>query len=279
MKTRTLMIVVIITFAGFFNTVQSFSEDGFDTGRFSDFHYGEKFYQYKYYPIDALVEDSSNRCHFTSDFILDKNSISESGYVKYKFPNNMNWPGGYENSTYYIISSPSFNFPEDNRFEKIIPTKTEDGSIILEFDLMPGLNTFLANSTAFWDSQSSQIIDCLNPFDFEKQDSEYYDLVYPLKVQQNRAMMFDLNENDFLCKSEYVLVQKYDGSPACVTESTKQKLIERGWTKYKDGITVQFSYCGADGFDSEGNPNSDNSTHHWDKNNCEWKRIGYFVVD
>lgn len=33
------------------------------------------------------------------------------------------------------------------------------------------------------------------------------------------------------CKSNLVLIQKYDGTPACVTESTKQKLIERGWTK------------------------------------------------
>lgn len=32
------------------------------------------------------------------------------------------------------------------------------------------------------------------------------------------------------CKDDLVLVQKYDGSPACVTESAKQKLSERGWT-------------------------------------------------
>lgn len=32
------------------------------------------------------------------------------------------------------------------------------------------------------------------------------------------------------CNDELVLLQKYDGSPSCVTEQTKQKLIERGWT-------------------------------------------------
>ncbi|BDQ30315.1 hypothetical protein NZNM25_10410 [Nitrosopumilus zosterae] len=234
MKTRFLMFIgMIVISAGFLNTVQGFSDDGFDTGRFSDFHYGEKFYQYQYQPFGALVGDSSSRCHFTSDFILSENSLSESGHAKYKFPNDMIWPGGYESSTFFIINSPSFNFPADNNFEKIIPSQAKDGSVILEFDLVPGLNTFLANSTAFWDSQRSQMIDCPNPFDFEKQDAKYYDFVYPLKVQQNRAMTFDLDKNDFLCKSEFVLIQKYDDSPACVNKQTAVKLTNKeqrsGW--------------------------------------------------
>lgn len=33
------------------------------------------------------------------------------------------------------------------------------------------------------------------------------------------------------CNDTLVKIQKYDGSPACVMEQTKQKLIERGWTK------------------------------------------------
>lgn len=32
------------------------------------------------------------------------------------------------------------------------------------------------------------------------------------------------------CKSELVLITKYDGSPACVKLETREKLIERGWT-------------------------------------------------
>lgn len=33
------------------------------------------------------------------------------------------------------------------------------------------------------------------------------------------------------CKDGLTLLQKYDGSPACVTFETKQKLIERGWAE------------------------------------------------
>jgi hypothetical protein len=32
------------------------------------------------------------------------------------------------------------------------------------------------------------------------------------------------------CNDSLVLLQKYDGTPACVTPETKEKLIERGWT-------------------------------------------------
>ncbi|WP_160272909.1 hypothetical protein [Nitrosopumilus piranensis] len=41
------------------------------------------------------------------------------------------------------------------------------------------------------------------------------------------------------CNDDLVLVQKYDGSPACVTESTKQKLIERGWTETESSDDIK----------------------------------------
>jgi hypothetical protein len=41
--------------------------------------------------------------------------------------------------------------------------------------------------------------------------------------------------DEIQCKENLVLIQKYDVSTACVTESTKLKLIERGWaTTYPD---------------------------------------------
>jgi len=236
-----VMFLILTGFSGIILTQQVFAEDSFDpmsdfseidfdTGRFSYFPYGEKFYQYKSHPLGTPASESYNRCHFTSDFVLSKNSFSDSGNVIYRFPDNMVWPGGYENSTFYVVRSPSFNFPEDHTFEKLTPTKTDD-SIVLEFDIIIGLNTFVANSTAFWDVQRSQIIDCTNPFNFEKQEYEYYDFVYPPKVQQNYAQMLGLANNDFLCKPELIQALKNDGSPVCVKPETIPKLIERGWTK------------------------------------------------
>ena len=37
--------------------------------------------------------------------------------------------------------------------------------------------------------------------------------------------------DEIQCKDGFMLIQKHDGLPACVTKSTKQKLVERGWAK------------------------------------------------
>jgi len=38
--------------------------------------------------------------------------------------------------------------------------------------------------------------------------------------------------DEIRCRENLVLIQKYDGSPACVKPITKQKLIERGWGEF-----------------------------------------------
>lgn len=38
--------------------------------------------------------------------------------------------------------------------------------------------------------------------------------------------------HEIKCDDDLQLIQKYDGSPACVTESTKENLIERGWAVF-----------------------------------------------
>ena len=55
----------------------------------------------------------------------------------------------------------------------------------------------------------------------------------PLK-QINSGKTID----EIKCKENLVLIQKYDGSPACVTEPTKQKLVERGWVNSNDFLLV-----------------------------------------
>ena len=45
--------------------------------------------------------------------------------------------------------------------------------------------------------------------------------------------------DDVPCRNDYVLVVKYDGSPACVTSETKIKLMQRGWIDSSDSIVKQ----------------------------------------
>ncbi len=85
---------------------------------------------------------------------------------------------------------------------------------------------------------------------------------------------FGIPPNKIQCRDGLVQVfKKSDNFPACVTHDTAKKLVERNWTKSdKDGLTVSFSFCGADGFYSDDNLNKSNSTHTWDENYCEWTK-------
>lgn len=45
--------------------------------------------------------------------------------------------------------------------------------------------------------------------------------------------------DNIICREQLILVQRHDGSPACVRPETKQKLIERGWTQYPANISEE----------------------------------------
>jgi hypothetical protein len=51
--------------------------------------------------------------------------------------------------------------------------------------------------------------------------------IYPIKKQFEIGIRFE----NLKCNEGHVLIQKYDGSPACVENETKKILVERGWAK------------------------------------------------
>ena len=61
--------------------------------------------------------------------------------------------------------------------------------------------------------------------------------ILPLK-QFKSGILID----EILCKEHLVLIQKYNGSPACVTPETREELIERGWAK-NDSILKTSTNC------------------------------------
>ena len=69
--------------------------------------------------------------------------------------------------------------------------------------------------------------------DIEKTIHLLQDPNYPINVfgSPYEQVSIGIEPEDILCKEGLLLLQKYDGSPACVTEQTKHKLIERGWTE------------------------------------------------
>ena len=58
-----------------------------------------------------------------------------------------------------------------------------------------------------------------------------YDERPNLHTSPLRQTLNGIPPQNILCNEGLTLIQKYNGSPACVTPETKQKLIERGWAK------------------------------------------------
>lgn len=59
-----------------------------------------------------------------------------------------------------------------------------------------------------------------------KETMQDLDSLSPLKQFQ-----IGILDNDIKCKETLFFITKYDGSPACVKQETKSKLIERDWAK------------------------------------------------
>lgn len=64
------------------------------------------------------------------------------------------------------------------------------------------------------------------PEDCFKKTIQELDSLSPLKQLKIGTL-----DNEIQCKESLLFITKYDGSPACVTPETKQKLIERDWAK------------------------------------------------
>lgn len=72
------------------------------------------------------------------------------------------------------------------------------------------------------------------------------------KISQNYILPplsqidFGVNLNEIQCKQNLVLIQKYDGSPACVKPETVPKLVERGWTTLEIILNIPNSQLGVE---------------------------------
>ncbi|MCV0372275.1 MAG: hypothetical protein K5793_01795 [Nitrosarchaeum sp.] len=96
-------------------------------------------------------------------------------------------------------------------------------------------------SVSVFDKYQIQLIDVkpypnntltINPSDYAavlKISKNSSDVIPPLK-----QMMSGIYPENVMCKAHLILVAKYDGSPACVTQKTKTNLIERGWTNHEN---------------------------------------------
>lgn len=199
-------------------------------GRYMHFPIGEKFFQYHTEPRLVLAEEIQNRCWFSSTFVNN----GEEGSIFYKFPSDMVWPGAKKQSTFFLITTNSTSFLDEKKFQKIMPQISER-SIILDFNIPKGVSQLLINSTKYLESDEKTLKTCSPLFDDPPKTQDYYDKIFPLKLQISYAEAFGFSYEDLLCKKGQELIQKYNGNFACVFPDTKQELILRGWSNIKQG--------------------------------------------
>lgn len=103
---------------------------------------------------------------------------------------------------------------------------------------------------------------------------EQLDVFYPPPLKQFKS---GVPVDEIQCNDSLVLVTKNNGSPTCITESTKLKLIERGWAKNDNPMLQKvLDLCGCQ--ESGGpciNPiiQWQNETHHIDSMDCTWMEL------
>ncbi len=146
-----------------------------------------------------------------------------TGTLELKIPKNLPTPASFMHSSWYHNEKPFVLVGGD----EIIVDVIED-PCYYRYDMPIENNTSLEISYSVIAAGTWKLY---SPIEFDK-DHPCYNMVFdekqinPPLEQFQSGIPFD----EIQCKENLVLVQKYDGTPACVTESTKHKLVERGWT-------------------------------------------------
>ncbi|MCE9653576.1 MAG: hypothetical protein K8Q89_11095 [Nitrosarchaeum sp.] len=107
-------------------------------------------------------------------------------------------------------------------------TMTPNNELEIEFSWTPKETGEFRNFSELWATNKLSVLTGVPQYDFKVMASS------PRKQIQSGIIADHIQ-----CNVGLVLIQKHDGSPACVKSETKNKLIERGWTKDESKITAK----------------------------------------
>lgn len=135
----------------------------------------------------------------------------------------------------------------EKTFSELLVTdhaKTPDSMLILINGVKQPYKTFKEDEIVSWrfyvttSSYEVELLPSTPMFDtgiyeFDKVPNGTLKIYPPLKQDHVGVVAENIQ-----CKQNLILLQKYDGSSACVKSSTAEKLVERGWTNTKPDIHV-----------------------------------------
>jgi hypothetical protein len=216
---------------------ESLIDEGYIKQEYALMPYGFKDYFVKVEPPTAIGSLENSRCLFTATFPL---RFEETAHVSMKFPRDLEWAGGYDNSTFFVVDGRSFSYTDESKktttanepfvFHTIEPVLDPD-YIGIDFTLGGGLKHLVINSTNVFEQDNMTSIPCKMAYE-EPRNTDYYDRVLPISQQMQFLNLSGFPPDSFVCRPGLVgAVKGSNEMPACVYAESKQKLIERGWAK------------------------------------------------
>jgi len=184
-------------------------QDTFDIQIWSDFDLRE---EYSGKIMTLTLQETGNSTGIFDGIIFWGNPWDDS--LGHRIPI---WDGNTVTARYTDHTIPS-NFSE---------SKLEITNSIAIKDIKPVMKTENGTTTAWviYEPCTLEIFEQKNVSLAEKTE-----FVFPPPLKQINS---GIPYNEIKCKESMILLQKYDGSPVCVTPETKQKLVERGWVTDK----------------------------------------------
>jgi hypothetical protein len=238
MKTRLLIIVLV--FVGVFGTAYADSDPNDD---YRKFPLGDSYmYADSKHITDISLSWSESLPYGTITF--DKRIDSDiSIMIPKNIPRMMNLDFGTSLAVFYpdMLVEQIKETETDCFYHLRIPVNNEDEISI----------DTITVATGRWEPVTIDESKCDRIY-------KYYSETYELKADTSFSNLPPLKQfksgislDEIECKDDLVLIQKYDGSPSCVTEYAISKLIDRGWAKSsKNPLHIIIPYGASNSQDS-----------------------------
>ena len=167
--------------------------------------YGEYFIPYKTNATEVVIADNGGKLYIQTD-----NNMIHIAIPTFLMTHTANY--GYDHIGIIYVHDVGVPYPEqrDIQFTKLVTVNLLDSAKIM---LEVGLSAdYIRSDYITFPSSISK-------------DSIYFELFSPNKQLQNNIIPDKVS-----CDVNLHLIKKqYNNSPACVTEITKEKLLNRGW--------------------------------------------------
>ena len=221
------------------NEVRLMEEEGYYAEPYSLMPFGSKHFFFKSDPMPSIGEISNSRCMFSATFLpIDGKPVQMS----MKFPNDLVWPGMYDNSTFFSVTDQFASYVDESgntvindqryiEYEKIIPTRDSEFTTI-DLELKGEVSHVVINMTTYPVNLKPGEINEICPPILPPMRSDYYDSILPKDTQKIIAELRGYPPDTFICPNNKIgAIKAADNRDVCVKPDSKTKLIERGWAK------------------------------------------------